>query len=167
MTDNIPAWAREAAERPESASERKYRERLRRRAGLPPLARTPASRLPALKAGPQSKPRPDTAISGTISELLAGADLLRRGYEVFRAFNPHASCDLVALAPDGVLLRIEVRTGKRSQAGRVSCARRPTDRADFYAIVVDGEVLYEPPLDDHRRTDAGRPPDGPGWPESL
>ena len=37
------------------------------------------------------------------------ADLLRRGWEVFRAVSPACSCDLI-IHRAGVLLRVEVRT---------------------------------------------------------
>lgn len=34
---------------------------------------------------------------GAVSEMMAAVDLLRRGYEVFRALSPNAGCDLIAL----------------------------------------------------------------------
>lgn len=46
---------------------------------------------------------------GAISELAASVFLMRKGYEVFRAFNPAAPCDLVALKDDQVL-RVQVKT---------------------------------------------------------
>jgi hypothetical protein len=87
--------------------------------------------------------------------MVAAVDLMKRGYEVFRALSPACSCDLIALA-GGRSLRIEVRTGIRSPvSGRVSFPRnggtvtknRTPGDLDHYAVVVAGEVaLYEPPL---------------------
>lgn len=98
---------------------------------------TPASTLP-------------TGTSGAISELIAGADLLRRGYDVFRALSPACSCDLIAQR-GGELLRIEVRTGRRLAAGGLDYSKNATDagRFDHYCIVVDAgkEIVYVPALD--------------------
>lgn len=56
---------------------------------------------------------PDTLLSsgtvGAVSELVVCADLLKRGYEVFRAVSPSCSCDL-AILKEGKLHRVEVRT---------------------------------------------------------
>src|SRR5262245_42807567 len=53
---------------------------------------------------------------GTLAELEVAVDLLRRGYEVFRALSPSCSCDLAVLR-EGRLLRVEVRTAYYSKAG--------------------------------------------------
>ena len=50
---------------------------------------------------------------GALSELRVCVDLAERGYSVFRALSPSAPCDLIALAPDGAVLRVEVKTGYR------------------------------------------------------
>lgn len=47
--------------------------------------------------------------SGAFAELVICADLLKRGYEVFRSVSAHASCDLLA-QKEGRIYRIEVRT---------------------------------------------------------
>lgn len=85
---------------------------------------------------------------GAISELTVCVDLLRRGYDVFRAVDPSCPCDLVALG-HGHVLRIEVKTGRRSRGGEVYCSRNQAqrDRHDVLAIVTsDGVVRYEPEL---------------------
>lgn len=48
---------------------------------------------------------------GTMFELLVAADLLKRGFEVFKSVSHAASCDLIA-HKDGYLIRIEVK-GRR------------------------------------------------------
>lgn len=77
--------------------------------------------------------------------MIVACDLLRRGYEVFRALSPSASCDL-AILKAGKLLRVEVRTGYRDRiTGQVGTTR--THRADILAIAVhDGSIVYEPPI---------------------
>ena len=61
------------------------------------------------------------ATIGAISELMVSADLLKKGYEVFRAVSPSCSCDLAIL--------------------------RDT-KADIIAIVIHKEssIVYEPKL---------------------
>lgn len=82
---------------------------------------------------------------GAISELLVAADLLDKGFDVFRALSQHASCDLIALDADGSVSRIEVRTANRRRGiesnGQVIPNCRPTDKCDLYAFVTDGDVI--------------------------
>ena len=96
--------------------------------------------------------------------MVAAVDLMKRGYEVFRALSPACSCDLIALGPFGAL-RIEVRTGKKSLiTGNLNFSRneqlggagKKTKRSetdlDHYAVVVhhgtETEVIYFPELMD-------------------
>lgn len=82
---------------------------------------------------------------GALHELLVAADLLRRGYAVFRALSQSAPCDLaILLGPR--LFRVEVTTGYRNASGYVSSPKRKHEREkwDVLAIVLhDGEILYE------------------------
>ena len=82
---------------------------------------------------------------GAISELTVSANLMARGYEVFRALSPSASCDLIALK-DGEVLRVEVRTGTYYEpTGSIGVSRRGD--YDLLAIVVaEIGVLFEPEL---------------------
>lgn len=90
---------------------------------------------------------------GAVSELLVSADLILRGYEVFRAVSQSASCDLVIFRGDA-MLRVEVRTGRVSVAsGKVTFASKEvdTDRSDVFAVVVQGpRIVY---LDSKTRTE--------------
>jgi hypothetical protein len=106
---------------------------------------------------------------GAISEILAAADLMKRGYDVFRALSPSCSCDLIAIAAGQPPLRIEVRTGNRSPVtGHLSFPRNGHSRKfvangtlrrshsperteadlDHYCVIVHAseEIIYEPPL---------------------
>jgi hypothetical protein len=83
---------------------------------------------------------------GAMAELIVATDLLKRGYEVFRALSPAASCDLAVLK-DGKLLRVEVRSGyKYGSSDKVIGNRH--HRADILAMWVGHEQLirYEPEL---------------------
>jgi hypothetical protein len=82
---------------------------------------------------------------GAIGELFVCADLLGKGYEVFRSVSPTCSCDLVIF--DGCsLLRVEVRTGCRSMDDRIRYSG--STRADVMAVYVPSEklVIYCPEL---------------------
>ena len=82
---------------------------------------------------------------GAISELIVSADLLSKGYEVFRALSQNCSCDL-AILRNGKLLRIEVRTGYKDLiSGKVLTPKR-SFRADILATVAGGQCYYAPPL---------------------
>jgi hypothetical protein len=85
---------------------------------------------------------------GAISELVVAADLLARGYEVFRALSPSCSCDL-AILTDGTMIRVEVRTGSLLKNGGISFGWKESDRArhDVLAVVVNGSIEYRPSPD--------------------
>lgn len=92
------------------------------------------------------------AQSGAVSELLVCADLLRRGFEVFRAVCPACSCDLAVLK-DGILQRVEVKTGSRyiKVDGTVMHTYGKGHagiRADILAVVdLDANhIIYTPPF---------------------
>lgn len=75
---------------------------------------------------------------------MVAADLLAKGYEVFRAVSPSCSCDL-AILRDGKLTRVEVRTGYRNgHTGAMVYARK--HRAEIVAVAIGNEIVYEPEL---------------------
>lgn len=47
---------------------------------------------------------------GDLSELLVCIDLMKKGYEVYRAVSPASYCDLLAIKGEEIK-KIEVRTG--------------------------------------------------------
>ena len=85
---------------------------------------------------------------GALSELRAAADLIKKGYEVFRALDPSASCDLIALK-EGRTLRVQVRTAEtqinKDGSKYINCHKSPKDegRTDLYAFVLDDQIIYE------------------------
>lgn len=84
---------------------------------------------------------------GAASEMLVCADLLARGYSVFRSVSGHASCDLICYKKDDLekLIRVEVRTAKKIK-DNIVYAKPDGKRYDLLALAVHGEVVYVPPL---------------------
>lgn len=82
---------------------------------------------------------------GAMHEMLVCADLLGKGYEVFKSISPHSSCD-IAIIKDGNLLRVEVTTGQiLSSSGKVCRPHKDFSRFDVLAVVLrNGKINYEP-----------------------
>lgn len=91
-----------------------------------------------------------TGAIGAVHEMVVSVDLMRRGYDVFRALSPSGACDLVAFRGDD-LLRVEVKTATRNHKGAVAFGGKARTLArgtyDVLAFVFhSGEIVYEPPL---------------------
>lgn len=105
---------------------------------------------------------------GAISELIVCADLLKKGWEVFRTVSQSCSCDLIVIK-NKKILRIEVRTGRyrspyntgtyfkeyknilpKQSMFHYPVKQKDMDNCDIFAIVtlIDGKVHYEPELKD-------------------
>lgn len=83
---------------------------------------------------------------GAAMEMLVCADLLMRGYHVFRSMSPSSPCDIVILAGK-VAVRIEVKKGQLSASGLPRCKPLNPDRHDIMATVMaDRTIIYEPDL---------------------
>ena len=85
---------------------------------------------------------------GAIAEIQVCADLMKRGYHVFRAISPSCHCDLVAYKTGETLYRIEVKKGQRSRDGSLylpSFTPEYAERYDILALVDDvGIIRYIP-----------------------
>jgi Holliday junction resolvase-like predicted endonuclease len=88
---------------------------------------------------------------GAMSEMLVCVDLMKRGFEIFRAVSQCCSCDLIALR-GGKALRVEVKTGYRTKSGdcvkslRKKAAQSPHDL--LAAVWLDNhEIKYHPTID--------------------
>lgn len=96
----------------------------------------------------------ETAVTvGHVSELLAAADLMSRGFQVFAPISQsRARVDLIAMDRSGACQRIEVRSGRRLPNGGLSFPKNRGRRlpyVDRYAVVLTGEpVRYVPALSD-------------------
>lgn len=84
-----------------------------------------------------------TGKSGAVKELLVAADLLLKGYDVFRSVSPSSSCDMIILAK-GRCLRVEVTTGYVGYGGKVIGVAHDKSKYDVFAVVVaDKSIYYE------------------------
>jgi endogenous inhibitor of DNA gyrase (YacG/DUF329 family) len=84
------------------------------------------------------------ASTGAMSELIVSADLLRKGYAVFRAVSPSCYCDIIAIKKD-VIWHIEVRTGyKNPRTHSLNFPRRISENVNVVAVVERnlGEIYF-------------------------
>jgi Holliday junction resolvase-like predicted endonuclease len=83
--------------------------------------------------------------TGTISELYACLDLMKKGYDVFRAVSGGQFCDLIAYK-NNKFYRVEVRTGYRGSNGKITFPRKRDEWVikDIYAVYIssDDVVVY-------------------------
>jgi len=82
---------------------------------------------------------------GNIGELLACADLLRKGYYVFRSVCTNNPCDLVIFDGKNKIFLVEVKTVYINMAGEIT--NPPTDKNIFHilakVILAENRVVYE------------------------
>lgn len=89
----------------------------------------------------------NTGKMGAVSELIACADLLKNGFDVFRAVSPSCSCDLIIFNNNKVI-RVEVTTGYKTRLGNNQHPKKDFSKFDLLAVVLkSGEVVYTPTLD--------------------
>ena len=82
-----------------------------------------------------------------IHEMLATADLLKRGFQVYRAMSPDCECGLVALRA-GRCYRVATRSGYMAENGHGVPTSRPADGTfDILAIATNVGLFYSPPLE--------------------
>ncbi len=74
---------------------------------------------------------------GAMHELVVSADLIKRGYEVFRAVSPANSCDLIILTKARRTFRVEVTTGHYTRtSSSIFFPPKKKDRFDLLAVVL-------------------------------
>jgi len=78
---------------------------------------------------------------GALGELKVAADLMEKDYEVFRALDPHCSCDL-AILKNKKLFRVEVRTSTYDATGK-PYGHNKKIKADILALVLPDKIIYE------------------------
>lgn len=87
-----------------------------------------------------------TGTVGALSELLASADLIKNGYEVYRALSPSSSCDILALK-NGEVKKFEVRTSRRNKSGAISYPKTNIRAENIIAVILSSkEIVYIPEL---------------------
>jgi hypothetical protein len=87
-----------------------------------------------------------TAMSGAISECRTCADLMAKGYWVFRSVSASSPSDLVAYKADGPMIRIDVKTYYRT--GKVGSFLKLIDqgRCDVIAMATPEGIEYVPAI---------------------
>lgn len=80
------------------------------------------------------------AKSGSISELLVCADLMAKGWDVYRAMDATCACDLMCVKA-GFTARIEVKTGNRDK-GRLLGLETKAGKFDILALVEGANLFY-------------------------
>jgi hypothetical protein len=91
-----------------------------------------------------------TGTVGAIGEIMVSADLMKKGYEVFRALSPSCSCD-IAILQNKKLLRVEVKTGYKNPDEKITpfnSLKTKEKKFDILAIVIHrtNEIVYVPKL---------------------
>lgn len=113
----------------------------------PAVKKPPSPPMPTL--GGACAPLSHTTC-GTISELVAAADLLARGYHVYIPLVRHRGHDLIAVSRAGKILTVEVRGGRKGASGQrvYNAIAQRHMKSDLLAIVIAGEpVEYKPPFE--------------------
>jgi len=89
----------------------------------------------------------NTSVTGAIGEMKVGADLMHRGYYVYRCLSPTGPCDLIAM-DGGRLWRVEVKMAYRGAEGGITppTIRRPKSFDVLACVLPDGSIVYEPDL---------------------
>lgn len=84
--------------------------------------------------------------AGALAELIVATDLIKRGFELYRAMSQSSSCDLLALK-NKKLYDFEVRTGYRNKKGSYFYSKHSIKGA-YLAIVIHktNEIIYEPKI---------------------
>lgn len=87
-----------------------------------------------------------TATVGVMAELLACADLMKKGFELYRAVSPSSYSDLIAIK-DSITYPIEVRTGYyKTKEGRQSETHCPIHKIIGKVLIIithcDNKVHY-------------------------
>lgn len=84
---------------------------------------------------------------GCIGEMLVCADLMQKGWDVYRSISPHAPVDLMARR-DRKTVAVEVRSGRKKLDGRVVFGKPLREKSwEVIAVVLpDGEIHYQPEM---------------------
>lgn len=84
-------------------------------------------------------------VIGEMSSLQIAADLLKKGYSVFKALSP-CSCPLIIMK-ENILLRVKTRTGILNKEGKVFFSQ-PENKNDYdiLAVITNGNITYEPEI---------------------
>ena len=83
----------------------------------------------------------DTGTVGAMNELRVCADLMRRGFDVYRAQAPRSKADLV-IVRDCKCYLVAVKTAQRSVYTGKIWVPREQNRHDIFAMAFPDEIVY-------------------------
>jgi hypothetical protein len=82
---------------------------------------------------------------GEIGELQVAADLVKKGFLVYRALVRNMACDLIVLTPENTTYYFEVRTGKKHRdTGKILFPKKRKSYITHFAISIENtqEIHY-------------------------
>lgn len=82
-----------------------------------------------------------TGTIGALAELMVSCELMRVGYEVFRAMSPSSDSDLIAIK-DNTIYKIEVRTGRYSDVGKIHYPKNKTDGKHVIVVTHSDQKIH-------------------------
>lgn len=91
------------------------------------------------------KKAPTRGNTGAMREHQVIADLLGKGYEVFRSCGPNSFADLVVRMEDNICF-VEVRSVTVAKNGDIVFSKKAQDKCDLYAGLLNGQVVYSDKL---------------------
>lgn len=80
---------------------------------------------------------------GAITEMVISADLMKKGYSVFRALSPSCFCDVIAIK-DKKILKVEIKTGYVGLNGKVLFPKSKNINVDIHGVYsrLDDKCFY-------------------------
>lgn len=95
--------------------------------------------------GKRARRNVNTAHVGALGELLVSVDLMRRGYQVFRALSPGSSCDMLVLK-NNTVQRVEVTKGSRhtKDKNKLWWPKHDPSRYDILVVWEDSGLITYP-----------------------
>ena len=85
-----------------------------------------------------------------VCEMIVCTDLLLRRFDVYKSVTTSGLCDLVAVdRSSGACIRIEVKTARKTETGRIVHSPTHNNSFDVLALVFgDESIIYIPSLDE-------------------
>ena len=114
---------------------------------ISPLSGKPkAPSIPRIKIA-QKPAKVGTIACGTVSELIAAADMIARGWDVYIPLVRNRGHDLIA-SGNGTVITVEVRSGDTWPSGKLKYNKLPRKLPSmhFAIVTIDRPVEYDPPL---------------------
>ena len=84
---------------------------------------------------------------GAIAELEVSQDLMKKGFDVYRALSPQSKSDVVAIKKDKILI-LEIRSGYKSRCNTIYYSKNGIRSPQLVVYIHrTGEIIYKPKLE--------------------